>query len=440
MTAVRLSPEDRLILLCARLKLSSDQRARLERTLQEGKLRWEEVLLRTECYRVSALLFHHLRSLEDRSLVPEWAMESLKAVYVHNAVRNSYLRSKLHEVIRTLSATGIPFILLKGAALLETVYSNPALRPMADIDLMVPEDKADKAQQLVCGLGYHAVGSPEVQERTRREHRHLPTLVDQYTFAIFEVHSHIVRRDSPLRFDIAGFWGRAREIPIAGVTAKILAPEHQVIHLAVNFLLDRRYRSDGALYQLCDLAETLRHYEAEFDWAFFERQTIGDGLHGPVYCGLSLAKRLLDAPVPQDILERLRPLDFNSSLEDLLLARRVMNTGRALASELVPARSDYSFFRLVQGLVRRIVPSRTYLSERYGDAAIAKHPAKSYLRRWAEAIELSTRYLRNPVEVWREIQVDRCIHFLSSERCNRADAGSQRLVPAKEGETRVGLR
>jgi hypothetical protein len=409
--------------------------------LGEAKLAWESILFRAEWYRVSAILFHHLRNLDVRSLVPDWAMERLKAVYVHNAVRNAHLRSKLHEVIRTLSAEGIPVILLKGAALLEIIYSNPALRPMADVDLMVPEDKADKAQQLVSELGYHAVGSPEAQERTRREHRHLPALVDQYMVGVFEVHSHIVRRDSPLRFDIASFWDQAREMPTTGVLAKVLAPEHQLIHLAINFLLDRRFRSYGALLQICDLAETLRHYSAETDWPLLEQQTVRDGLHGPVYCGLSLAKRLLDAPVPGEVLERLRPLEFSSFMEELILTRRVLNTTRSLASELVPAGSEYSLSGLMQGIIRRLIPSRTYLSERYGDAALSKHPTRSYLRRWHQAAALSMGYLRNPVELWQEFQIDRCIHFLSSTGCNRADASTGQLIPTKGGGvTTSGLR
>ena len=49
-------------------------------------------------------------------------------------------------------------MLLKGAALLSTVYDNPAHRPMSDIDFMIREEDLEKAHLLILKKGYKLIG------------------------------------------------------------------------------------------------------------------------------------------------------------------------------------------------------------------------------------------------------------------------------------------
>jgi len=341
-------------------------------------------------------------------------MERLKGVYLQNCARNLYFHSELYKVLKRLRDEGIPAIVLKGSALLETVYVNPALRPMADIDLLVPEESVDTAQSMVRTFGYRPVGSPEAQERTRRLHRHSPTLVDRAGVAVFEIHSHIVSRDSPFRFDITSFWERARQASIAGLGAQILAPEHLVIHLAVHFFLDRRFRSYAALGQICDLAEALRHYETEMDWPFMKQEVLAHELCGPVHCGLSLARRLLKAPMPVEVLDWLTPQGFDSGSAQLFLRRRVLDTKPVLASSLVTPRSEYDLPNLAGGMLRRLFPTRAYMREHYGNTVRTPGFYRGYLRRISGAGSLLMQYLRNPIELWQEVVVDRWIHSLQN--------------------------
>jgi len=45
--------------------------------------------------------------------------------------------AELGQLLRSLKDRGVEVIVLKGAALAETVWKNIALRPMADMDLLV---------------------------------------------------------------------------------------------------------------------------------------------------------------------------------------------------------------------------------------------------------------------------------------------------------------
>ena len=60
----------------------------------------------------------------------------------------------IDRLLRAFDDAGVPLILLKGAALAHRIYRDPALRPMADIDVLI--DPADTAQAVSIAnrLGY----------------------------------------------------------------------------------------------------------------------------------------------------------------------------------------------------------------------------------------------------------------------------------------------
>ncbi|MFQ5344183.1 MAG: nucleotidyltransferase family protein, partial [Anaerolineae bacterium] len=65
-------------------------------------------------------------------------------------------------------------MLLKGAALANTLYPTPALRPLSDIDLLIPRQHLEPAVQAVKSLGYRqpypemtAVNLPIYRKLTR---------------------------------------------------------------------------------------------------------------------------------------------------------------------------------------------------------------------------------------------------------------------------------
>ena len=357
--------ENRLILLFARLELTEAHISQIRELLNSDALDWSQFAHNVRWHRLGGLTYHHMQSTGLLKEIPAKVRTQLKSEYVKNTVKNVYLRSELRKVLRTLKDHGIPVIALKGAALLEQVYGNVSIRSMSDLDLLVPEELADRAQALVQSLGYTPTGSEDAQRRTREEHRHLPSLIDRDGIAAVEIHSHIVTRSSPLRFSLSGFWDRATRTTLVDEEVLTLAPEDMLVHLAIHFFLDRRFRSYAALGQICDMAEVIRAYEHEIDWNCLLRRVVEDKVRGPVYCGLSLACEMLDAPVPDEVLSALRPLDYSRQSAMRFTQRRVLDTRPVLASALISPVAVYSLPTLIKNLVTRLFPSRTYMSEYY---------------------------------------------------------------------------
>ena len=408
------SIEDQLLLACMRLNLPSEQSADFSDLASNRHISWERVIEKAEWYRASGLLFHHARQLGEDHEPPPWVMGELKRIHDENTTRNMIFRLELTKVLKSLRQAGIPVIVLKGAALLEVVYKNPSLRPMSDLDLLVPEEYADIAQNMILEFGYHEVGSLEDQEITRRDHRHLPTLSDRNGLVVFEVHSHIVSRDSPLRFDISEFWDQAIDVKIAGVEVKVLKPEHMLIHLAAHFFLDRRFRSLFALGQLCDISETVRKYSSEIEWAEFGKQISRYRLDAVVYTAFYLSHRLLSAPIPEAFLTELAPINFQYEFADELVKRRILDTRPLLVTSLVAPQNQYTLLNLVRNVIRRVIPGKRYLTSRYGTRNTST-TSGLYRRRFTDAFSQLSKYARNPYEIWQQMRVDRWVHSIQNE-------------------------
>ena len=82
-------------------------------------------------------------AVAGRGFFPAAIEAELAAAYTTTAIRNTALLHELEAALAALGRANVPGLLLKGAALAETVYGDPALRPMADCDLLVrPADLA----------------------------------------------------------------------------------------------------------------------------------------------------------------------------------------------------------------------------------------------------------------------------------------------------------
>ena len=78
----------------------------------------------------------------------------LHAQYVDTAGSTMIQMEAMERAIGLLAAEGIEVIVLKGASLVESVYGNPALRQMGDVDLLVREGDFKAAVDVLKKDGY----------------------------------------------------------------------------------------------------------------------------------------------------------------------------------------------------------------------------------------------------------------------------------------------
>jgi hypothetical protein len=303
---VELSPERKLLLACARARPRAEECQRIAE-LAGADLDWDQFVSTSYAHGIAPLIYHSLQQSAVIDRVPSAAAKALRNSYYLNAARNNLLYNELARILAALSGQSIEVIVLKGAALAETVYPHRALRPMSDIDLLVKSERLADTETTLLNMGY----ALDSNLKAHHQDHHYHWVFMKSAAPSVEIHWHVQRATDPFRVDIEGCWRRAEPVSIAGVEALVFSPADLLIHLCQHL---GQHKFTGGIRPLCDISEATKYYGDHIDW--MEVATISSewGMNACAYLVFRLAKELLDVPIPADFLRKLRPVNFNSEV------------------------------------------------------------------------------------------------------------------------------
>lgn len=176
-----------LLALCARAECSATHYELLAQAAAELK-EWEGVAVQAEAHGMAPLLYVHLKAAGVE--LPLSANRELLGLYVRHRHANQVRTRVLCDILAAYQAADIPVLVLKGAALSHLLYPGPGLRPMSDVDILVPQSEVWRAQRLLAELGFD---TPQPPGHTL-PHRHLPaaTLRSQGLSVDVEIHHQLL--------------------------------------------------------------------------------------------------------------------------------------------------------------------------------------------------------------------------------------------------------
>ena len=134
---VDMSPEDELCLLLARAQLFSRGAGTGAQAAGEPVAMAAGPRTRQGVFEVIPLLYAGLRTLGFPG-VPDPVRSELAKLFRINGIRNELLDRELARILRLFADAGVPVMPLKGVALAESLYGDPALRVCSDINVLVP--------------------------------------------------------------------------------------------------------------------------------------------------------------------------------------------------------------------------------------------------------------------------------------------------------------
>jgi Uncharacterised nucleotidyltransferase len=287
-----------LLLLCA---CSGEvNRDRVAALVQEG-VDWDALVEAAEFHSLGPILYCTLDSVCPE-LVPENIARQLRSSYRDSAKRHLIFTVKLLALLDAFESEGIAVVVLKGPALAESLYPDPALRSCSDLDLMVRKQDVPDALGVLTREGYkldaHLARIP--LHTLLRFHSEL--LLRQERTAPVDLQWDIGLADSPFRFDTEILWRSLSPLRIAEREVSSLSPESLMLFLCVH----------GARHlwsRLQWLGDVARLARTRLDWDIVMNLATEAGCGTPLLLGLLLAQELLQAPVPETILERARGTD-----------------------------------------------------------------------------------------------------------------------------------
>jgi len=310
--------ESRLLLACARTAADRHEVARLVASGPD----WEVVVRTAQRWRVVPLADAHLRPVDG---VPADIAKRLRQLSYHETVHGMARRALLRTILARLAEAEVSVIVLKGAALSALVYPSPALRPIRNIDLLVPDDAQHRVAIVLSDL-WHGKGS-EASTAAGLEADARNPYLRPGALGLIDIRSDIfnagdfegVGAVGPLA--IRDFWARAWRTHIESIATLVLSPEDQLLHLAFHLAVVARF--DRQVKLLSDIGEICRCYQESLDWAALVSRAGAYGIGTPLYFALRLAHEMVAAPVPSHALaaleSRLGPIALEAQLG---LARR----------------------------------------------------------------------------------------------------------------------
>jgi hypothetical protein len=306
---------DQILLACA---AQGPDPAAVE-ALLDAPIVWTRLVDRAVRHRLAPLLYATLRATPavTSGRPPDAILSHLRELYEWHAARHVGRVAKLTEIGTVLGREGIPILMLKGAALGNTVYRDPVWRTMGDVDLLIRERDLRTANRVLQGIGY----TPDVSWRSdawyEAHHHHLAPLHSPDGSLIVELHRTIVDPRAA-RVPIEDLWARAGVARIGGIAVGVLAPSDLILHLCLHLGHDNMF-ANGRLRDLRDLAETIRRYGAAVEWDAVVERTRAWRVSRYVYWSLWLAREMVGAAVPPEMLERLAGMGQSRSADRVLL-------------------------------------------------------------------------------------------------------------------------
>lgn len=342
---------------------------------------WKLILQSAQREGVGPLLYWRLSKSGKFASLSEDVRNSLRAMYSSAWRQNQKIFKELEVLTRLFNQAEIPVVVLKGACFALTIYPDVGLRPMGDLDLLLPKAKLAQAVQIAKMIGYvDTLPEATTGLNDLLSHHVFLQKMDAQPFTL-EMHYSLVA-DKSFTYAVPVDWFWSQTEPLGGLSQTrfenllMLSPAAQILYAAAHAMLQHGGKNT-LLRWYYDLDLLVRYYGDRIDWGLLLSQAENFEWGSALDAALSQTCIYFNTPVPVHVRARLseRP-DRHQKLVDFLKTKpdtHILEERQKLLSL-----NWYGRFRLVLAL---IFPNPGYMRWRYQLTTPWALPAH-YLMRW----------------------------------------------------------
>ena len=210
------------------------------------------------------LFFRAVKEKPDNAAFPYWC--SLKAADLTARIVAADQLEAMEEIIDACQGNAPPLTLLKGISVSDEWYPEPHLRPMRDLDFLVPKQSVPAVEAALKALGYRQTCSDPAQRYSR--HHHAAPFFHPERNVWVEVHHGLVapqkRAGRAAVFSAENVLSQRRRAEFHGREVYRLSAEMQLVYLAAHWAQD--FKRLGAMIPLVDAIFLLRRAGGELRW------------------------------------------------------------------------------------------------------------------------------------------------------------------------------
>lgn len=328
---------------------------------------WDDIISIALRHGVAPMLHHALLSGNAIAGVPEHVSARLGEERRATALVNLRNLGQFRRIAQGLRKHDIPVIPLKGLHLAELVYRDISLRPMSDLDILVPRSQLKQAVATLRGLDYgfdeDMSGAADTMLDTKCDvglaHRELNVWL--------EVHSSLSEPPERYAIVVEDVWRSAVPGRLGDADVLVMSPEFLLLHVCAHLACNHAFLF--SLRALCDIAEIVRAHP-ELNWTVVVDHGRRHGWRRGVAAALRLASDHLGAAVPADVLaalgaDTLGPGMLDEAMEHLVTCIEMPGALRT-APNLVALADKHGPVEKLTALWARIFLPRAELALIYG--------------------------------------------------------------------------
>lgn len=265
-------------------------------------------------FRLLPLLYMNLKRLQ----VKDPLMGKLKGIYLKSWYENQKLFFEASKILDYLHNEGIRTMLLKGVPLAILHYKNHGVRPMSDIDVLVPASQALLTDNALKTKGW----IPTVDDSldVPMQFRHAQQFVCESGTEL-DLHWHPLLESVRVDSD-SHFWTKAVPITIQDAHSCALDPTDMLFHVIVHGV---KWNPEPPIRWIADAITILQSSDVDIDWIRIMSHAKKYMVCLQIREGLSYLYDNFQAPVPKSVIDNIRKLPV-SFLERLEYKRLMANT------------------------------------------------------------------------------------------------------------------
>lgn len=291
----------RFITSCLSENASPEKVSELQSRINSGHIPWESVISLANDHLLTPALWVALNKKKLTEDLPEDLRDYLYELHRLSKERNAHLQKQLLEVVQQLNSISVTPILLKGALhLISDIYSDPGVRIMTDIDLLVPKEDVDKSLASLHELGYR---HDKATESVYSSHHHCDPLFRPGDYGAVEIHQDLINKRFSELLPAEEAIAEARPLKFKQLSMKTLSSTHRILHNIVHSQLVDRIYQDG-LFPLRSMYEVVTESNANRDdvnWLMIQKRMGQYGRSNLYHAYLYMTHRLYDMPLPAGV-------------------------------------------------------------------------------------------------------------------------------------------
>jgi hypothetical protein len=232
-------------------------------------LDWEQLDALLRRYRLTTHFY--VLGKSKRSSWPASFRERLRQDRYGLIIYGELFAGRISPVLSALMEANIPVIVLKGWALIQTIYGGDyGQRIYEDIDILVHPKDINTSEMILKKLGWQQSEECRPGFTRRYYNAHVYSFLEQpeITGRVYSIGFHwgLLHHPAynPKQIDVGCLFERAHPLEIAGVPVLEMSLEDHIVYNCAHVVL--QHRSEEMLLRYYEIAAVIRNAKSSLDW------------------------------------------------------------------------------------------------------------------------------------------------------------------------------